>query len=963
MTIVHILSYFFCLTLFITSIFCAYYSIKSAKKMKSSLSRQIMAFGSLAFIFAIVITFIDTFLFPSFGTFLNSSIIFIGAIFTYTYGFFLMLKGVIEVYKVSFFRILREHHSSFYNFIGIFTLITLGIPTYLINRSSQISGEITFYTFINNFVMTLCFISLTISARLQTKNRIISQEIYDKQFLHLKEEGLVAKFYSELINNFLISIEIAGFSFKNQVSEFFELNPILFDGCKINQDGVIDFEMTMKNVDRIYERNSINEICIIFSALISRLFDLSSALTSFGYTEKIMSESYRKVRHDFGDLPIFFEILRHMPNGILEEEKVALLPRDELEAIVQERTKELEESRNYINNILESMTDMLIVIDQNGIINTVNKAIIELLEYDEKELIGRHINSIISHDRSLNDLFKNGSAEVKNLETIYISKYGKKINVLFSSSVMRDEYKEIIGIVCVAHDITDLKHAEEILRESEEKYRMLVENANEGIIVIQDNLLKLVNPKLIEIFDYKESKIDAKKFLCSIHPDDRDAIIEKYQESINGKEIRFFPFRVIGKDKNIKWMEASAIRINWEGKPASLVFINDVTERRRMEEELFKAQKLESIGVLAGGIAHDFNNYLHGILGNLSIAKDNAIKSAIQNEKIHEKLTEAIKISELARNLAQQLLTFAKGGEPNLRLSSLSEIIKDAANLGLMGSNVKCEFSIPDDLWNAEVDRGQISQILSNLIINAKQAMPQGGVINVKAENVILDDQNEFSLTPGPYLKISIIDQGFGIPEENLTKIFDPFFTTKPNGNGLGLAISYSIIKNHHGYIGVTSKVGEGTTFFIYLPAAPDKILKVEERKEMSKVSGVGRILVMDDEDFIRELSYEMLKSMGYEAVTAKDGAEAIKLYKEAIESNNPFSAVIMDLTVPGGVGGKEAISVLKEIDPNVKAIVSSGYSNEMIKSELSRYGFIGVLNKPYQKDDLGEVLQKVIQN
>lgn len=963
MIVVHILSYFFSLTLFIMSILCAYYSIKSAKKMKGSLSRQIMAFGSLAFIFAIVINFIDTFLFPNFGTFLNSLIIFIGAIFTYTYGFFLMLKGVNEVYKVSFFRILWEYHSAFYNFIGIFILIILGMPIYLVNRSSQIHGEITFYTFINNFVMTFCFISLTISAKLQTKGRIISQGVHNKEFLYLKEERLVTKFYSELINNFLISIEIASFSFKKQVNEFFELNPILFDGCKINQDGTIDFEMAIKNVDRIYEKNSINEICIIFSALILRLFNLSSALTSFGYSEKTMSESYRKVRNDFENSPLFFEVLRHMPNGILEDEKVALLPRDELEAIVQERTKKLEESKNYINNILESMTDMLIVIDQNGIINIVNRATVKLLEYDEKELLGRHINSVISHDRSFSDLFKRGSIAIKNLETIYISKYGKKINVLFSSSVMRDEYNEIIGIVCVAHDITDLKHAEEILRESEEKYRMLVENANEGIIVIQDNSLKLVNPKLIEIFGYKESKIDAKKFLCSIHPDDREAIIEKYQESVNGKEICFYPFRVIGKDKNIKWMEASAIGISWGGKPASLVFINDVTERRRMEEELFKAQKLESIGVLAGGIAHDFNNYLHGILGNLSIAKDNAIQSAVQNEKIYERLAEAIKISELAKNLAQQLLTFAKGDEPNLQLSSLSEIIKDAANLGLMGSNVKCEFSIPDDLWNAEVDRGQISQVLSNLIINAKQAMPQGGVINVRAENVMIDEQNEFSLTAGSYLKISVIDQGFGIPEENLAKIFDPFFTTKPNGNGLGLAISYSIIKNHHGYIGVTSKVGKGTTFFIYLPATPDKVLKVEERKEISKVSGVGRILVMDDEDFIRELSYEMLKSMGYEAVTAKDGAEAIKLYKEAIESNNPFSAVIMDLTIPGGVGGKEAISILKEIDPNVKAIVSSGYSNEMIKSELSKSGFIGILNKPYQKDDLGEVLEKILHN
>ncbi|MGQ9609921.1 MAG: PAS domain-containing hybrid sensor histidine kinase/response regulator [bacterium] len=914
-----------------------------------------MAFGSVIFILAVIIMTVDTFAFPSFGTFLNSLIIWISALTAFTYGFFLSVKSVKEVYDVPFLRILWEHRSSFYNFIGIVTLIIFGIPLYIINRSSQIYGEITWRTIINNLIWDFCFLNFTVAARLQSRNRVYSGSLPNKELLPTRDEQIVVKFYSELINKFLSSIEMAGFSFKNQLYEFFELNPILFDGCKIGQDGIIDFKKTEENVERIYEENCIKEICLIFSALILRLFNLCSVLTSQGYAEKTMSESYRRIRQDFGNLPVLFDILRCMPAGILEAEKIALLPREELEASVQERTKELEESRNYINNILESMTDMLIVVDQSGIINTVNKATMDLLGYKEDELIGQHISSLFLSDEPISYRIINDT--VKNFETVYISKDHRKINVLFSSSIMHNEYNEIIGIVCVAQDITELKRAEKILRESEEKYRMLVENANEGIIVIQGDSLKLVNPKLIEIFDYKESKMNTKKFLCLIHPDDRNAIVKKYQESLNGKEIRFFPFRVLDKDKNVKWMEASAIGINWEGEPASLVFINDITERRKIEEELLKAQKLESIGILAGGIAHDFNNYLHGIMGNILMVKD----SAIQNKEIYEKLTKAIKISEQARSLTQQLLTFAKGGEPSLSISSLPEIIVDAANLGLMGSNVKCEFSIPDDLWNAEVDKGQINQVLSNLIINAGQAMPQGGIIKIEAENVMLDEQNEFSLAAGPYLRISVIDQGIGIPEENLTKIFDPFFTTKSSGNGLGLAISYSIIKNHNGYIGVTSKFGKGTTFFIYLPAAPDKTSEVMQKKEMPKVHKGGRILVMDDEDFIRELSSEMLKSIGYEAVTAKDGEEAIKLYKSAIESNNPFSAVIMDLTVPGGIGGKEAISILKEIDPNVKAIVSSGYSNEMIKSELSKHGFIGVLNKPYQRDDLSDILQKVL--
>jgi two-component system cell cycle sensor histidine kinase/response regulator CckA len=387
--------------------------------------------------------------------------------------------------------------------------------------------------------------------------------------------------------------------------------------------------------------------------------------------------------------------------------------------------------------------------------------------------------------------------------------------------------------------------------------------------------------------------------------------------------------------------------------------INEMAERKRAEAELLRSQKLESVGMLAGGIAHDFNNILTGILGNISLAK----MFANPEDRLFERLVGAEKASLRARDLTQQLLTFSKGGAPIVKTASVATLLEDSTNFALSGSNILCEFSIPQDLWPADIDEGQINQVINNLVINAVQAMPEGGKLEVRAENVTLGaDRTEQSLPlqGDKYVKISIQDQGVGIPEAYIHKIFDPYYTTKKKASGLGLAISYSIIKKHLGYITAESELGLGTTFHIFLPAS-EKEVPAEKKAAEIPLAGNQRVLVMDDEEMVRDVAGTMLEHIGYEVEVTRNGAEAIASYKQAKGSHAPFAAVILDLTIPGGMGGKEAIKELIELDPDAKVIVSSGYSTDPVMSKYTEYGFKGVVAKPYEIEQLRQTLNKVI--
>ena len=395
-----------------------------------------------------------------------------------------------------------------------------------------------------------------------------------------------------------------------------------------------------------------------------------------------------------------------------------------------------------------------------------------------------------------------------------------------------------------------------------------------------------------------------------------------------------------------------------ESKAVGVVLVfRDITELQRMQEDLLKIRKLESVGLLAGGIAHDFNNILTAIIGNLSLAT----YLVSPEDKIHKLLKDAEKASQRAKQLTMQLLTFSKGGEPVKDIASMEDILQDSANFVLRGSNVRCEFAIADDLLPVVVDAGQISQVIQNIIINGRHAMPTGGTIEVCCKNIEITEEQEHSLLPGFYVQITISDQGIGIPAKILSKIFDPYFTTKNEGSGLGLAITHSIINKHGGSISVVSEQAKGTTFTILLPASTNTKTVASRQQVLHIEKGKGKILIMDDETIIQVLAEEMLTFMGYDVTLSKDGTETIELYRTNKEKGMPFDLVFMDLTIQGGMGGKEAITQLLEMDPEAKVIVSSGYSSDPVMSDYKKYGFKGVLHKPFNITDISHVISEVL--
>ncbi len=429
---------------------------------------------------------------------------------------------------------------------------------------------------------------------------------------------------------------------------------------------------------------------------------------------------------------------------------------------------------------------------------------------------------------------------------------------------------------------------------------------------------------------------------------------------VDGRVQRADQLLLIARDGMERLIAANAapIRARDEKVLGVVLVFRDMTEQRRIEEELIKADKLDSIGLLAGGIAHDFNNILTAIIGNISLAK----MYGNGEDKVFARLVNAEKAALQAQNLTQQLLTVSKEGSPIRRPASIDDVIRDCIDFSLRGSNVKCEFKVESHLWPVEIDAGQISQVINNLIINADQAMPDGGVIEVHADNVTIGAQNRdryVALEPGRYVKISVKDDGVGIDEDHLAKIFDPYFTTKQTGDGLGLFTCYSIIKKHHGDLEVESRQGVGTTFYAYIPASEQPLQK-QPGNQATHYPGKGKILIMEDDETIREVTGEMLRHLGYHVVFARDGAEAIDLYTQARGTDTPFEVVVLDLTIPGGMGGKQAISKLLEIDPQTKAIVASGYANDPIMAQFSHYGFCDRIVKPYQSEALHAVLYKV---
>lgn len=513
---------------------------------------------------------------------------------------------------------------------------------------------------------------------------------------------------------------------------------------------------------------------------------------------------------------------------------------------------------------------------------------------------------------------------------------------------------------------------EAALRGSEERYREFVEGTDDLITrVDSQGRFIYVNHVAEKIFGVSMDQCVGMSAFDFIHPEDRERTEVEFEKwvrnrlesiTIENRQVN----KITGQVYHMLWV--SNLHYDEQGGLTGINGIaRDLSSYKKLEAEMLKVKKLESIGILSGGIAHDFNNLLNIIMGNISMAKDD-----VEPEYgISEFLQEAEIASQRAQDLTSQLLTFAKGGAPVKKEGLIGKLLKESADRTLAGSNVKCEFLISSDLYAVAFDKDQMEQALGNLISNAVESMAGAGSITLRAENVAFDSETvekSFTIPEGKYVKISIQDHGVGISEEHLNLIFDPYFTTKELGSqkglGLGLAITYSIVKRHDGYIRVESEVGAGTTFTIYLPAHTKEIKysdPVETLRPAKPAIYTGKILLMDDETSIRKLARLMLGRLGYESELAKDGTEAIALYKKAYESGEPFDVIILDLTIKGGMGGKDAIKAILKIDPQAKAIVSSGYSDDPVMTDFGKYGFIDALAKPYSKKKLTDTLNSII--
>ncbi|OGP18677.1 MAG: hypothetical protein A2V21_310165 [Deltaproteobacteria bacterium GWC2_55_46] len=508
---------------------------------------------------------------------------------------------------------------------------------------------------------------------------------------------------------------------------------------------------------------------------------------------------------------------------------------------------------------------------------------------------------------------------------------------------VKTTWGEESAVLATFRDVTERKRVEKELRESEQNFRALADNAKDGILITgEDASIVYSNLRFADMLGYNVNEVFTKDFNGMIKGD-----------AEHGEEVT-----LEGKGGMTVPVELAASRTLWHGVDATIVIVRNIAERKSREDEQLKASKLESLGTLAGGIAHDFNNLLTAIIGNVSLARLLGC-----GERGTKALNDADNAAQRAKDLTNQLLTFSRGGAPVKSVTSINGIVTDSASFSVLGSNIKCEIKLPEDLAPVEVDAGQISQVVHNVVLNAVQAMPGGGVITISAENVSLTNESGLPLSPGRYLRIDIRDTGPGIPEEHIGKVFDPYFTTKKGGSGLGLATVYSVVKNHDGYISLDTKPGSGTVFHIYLPAsdtelAPQKAKVVEERPSI----GRGRVLIMDDEEMIRDIAGKILVELGYEVDYAANGSEALEKYRVRMEAGSPFDAVILDLTIPAGMGGREAIKKLLELDPGARAIVSSGYSNDSIMSEYARFGFKAVIAKPYRIADLSNVVRQVVE-
>jgi PAS domain S-box-containing protein len=513
-------------------------------------------------------------------------------------------------------------------------------------------------------------------------------------------------------------------------------------------------------------------------------------------------------------------------------------------------------------------------------------------------------------------------------------------------------------------DITERKLAEKKVRESEARYRFISENTDDVIwtLNLKTNKFTFVSPSVQKLRGYTAEEVMNQTMAESLTPESLNALTPLLMKALAARKPSDPPmFKTLSvvdqpcKDGSVVSTEVATTWIlDKDGQPVEIIGVSrNITERKKLEEELQKMQKIESLTILAGGIAHDFNNLLSGIYGYISLATND-----IKDAQLSEYLSKAMTTMERARGLTLQLLTFAKGGAPIRKIGTLFPFVRETAQFALSGSNINIKFDIPDDLRPCSFDKIQIEQVIDNIVINAKQAMPDGGTIEVSARNVTIPSNNHLYLKNGDYVRISIKDDGVGIPQSILPHIFDPFFTTKATGNGLGLASCYSIIKRHNGAIEAQSEAGEGSTFHIYLPSVICEEIS-SDLMTQARHEGSGTFLVLDDQEFMRDTVGGMLGLMGYTVVCKDNGKDIVEYVTAELKSERKLSGIILDLTIPGGMGGKETLEEIVKLNVKVAVFAMSGYADDPIMADPVKYGFTASICKPFKMPELAELLNR----
>ncbi|MDQ6810228.1 MAG: response regulator [Verrucomicrobiota bacterium] len=505
-------------------------------------------------------------------------------------------------------------------------------------------------------------------------------------------------------------------------------------------------------------------------------------------------------------------------------------------------------------------------------------------------------------------------------------------------------------------ELTERKLARTALQESARTMKNILENTTDAFFAVdQDWKFTYINPEAEAITRRHRDEILGKD-LWEEFPDIKGTIVEENYRRVMAEQVAL---EFEASDAAAKtWVEIHAYASNG----GLSVFFRDITERKRTEGERLTTSKLESLGTLAGGIAHDLNNILTVISGNIGLAQ---IEAPAECGNVLSFLSKAGQAAQHATHLSSQLLTFSKGGAPKKQVVSLGELLTHSAEFSLYGSNLRADVDVAVDLWKADVDATQIEQVMNALMLNARDAMPTGGSVRVRARNVEIDDKSALGLPAGRYVKICVCDRGAGVSDELRAKIFDPYFTTKNTGSGLGLAISYSVVKKHGGLLHLESTSQEGATFAFYLRASEGvREVSASTPPPAKKLFRFNhqRVLIMDDEDAIRELTSQLLSTLGYEVTAVQDGSEAIRVYEKALRRGENYQAVILDATIRGGMGGVATIERLRGMDPHVNAIICSGYSDEAALSEFLAYGFRGALPKPFTRTELADALQRSLE-